>query len=321
MDSTEAMTRAAGPDVTQDRSYIDWAAILGGAVVATAVATTFTAFGAVLGLSALSAEPGEGSFNFAIILSGIWVVVTLVASYGAGGYIAGRMRRRVDQASADEVATRDGINGLVVWGVGMLIGAVILTNATTATVSAVGAAAGTVVTAAGSAVGGAAQGMLSAAGGIIPETTDPVGFVTDTLLRPAQVDPLTATPQELTASSGAILTNVLATGEISDAERAYLESAVAAQTGLPQPQVTARVDDAVAAAQSARTQAVEMAAQAEKAAIDLAESARISAILTAFLLTAAAFVAAATSVIAAVRGGHHRDEGRMYAGLSYRIRT
>ena len=318
MERTETMTRASAPDVTNDRSYIDWAAILGGAVVATAIATVFTTFGAALGLSAISADPGEGSFNFAIILSGIWVVVTLVASYAAGGYIAGRMRRRVDQASADEVMARDMINGLVVWGVGMVIGAMLLTNAA---ISAVGTAAGTVATAAGSAVGGAAEGAIAAAGAMIPDsvTADPMGFVTSSLLRPAAADPLTATPEALKADAGAILANVVATGEISDAERAYLESAVAAQTGLPPADITARVDAAIAAAQTAREEAAQFAAEAEQMAIDLAETARVSGILTAFLLAATALVAAATAGIAAVRGGRHRDEGRLFGGFAYRV--
>lgn len=321
MERTETMTRASAPDVTNDRSYIDWAAILGGAVVATAIATVLTTFGAALGLSAISADPGEGSFNFAIILSGIWVVVTLVASYAAGGYIAGRMRRRVDQASADEVMARDMINGLVVWGVGMVIGAMLLTNAATSAISAVGTGAGTVATAAGSAVGGAAEGAIAAAGAMIPDsvTADPMGFVTSSLLRPAAADPLTATPEALKADAGAILANVVATGEISDAERAYLESAVAAQTGLPPADITARVDAAIAAAQTAREEAAQFAAEVEQMAIDLAETARVSGILTAFLLAATALVAAATAGIAAVRGGRHRDEGRLFGGFAYRV--
>lgn len=321
MERTETMTRASAPDTTNDRSYIDWAAILGGAVVATAVATVFTTFGAALGLSAISADPGEGSFNVAIILSGIWVVVTLVASYAAGGYIVGRMRRRVDQASADEVVARDMINGLVVWGVGMVVGAMLLTNAATSAVSAVGSAAGTVITAAGSAIGGSADGALAAAGAMMPESasTDPMGFVTNTMLRPAAADPLTATPQTLAADAGAILANVASTGAISDAERTYLESAVAAQTGLPPAEVSTRVDGAIAAAQTAHENAAQLAVQAEQMAVDVAETARVSGILTAFLLAASALVAAATSGIAAVRGGRHRDEGRLFGGFSYRV--
>lgn len=74
---------------------------------------------------------------------------TTVSSFMAGGYIAGRMRRRVDAANADEIAVRDGIHGLAVWGVALLFGAIVLgataqtavqtTADTAATVTAVAA--------------------------------------------------------------------------------------------------------------------------------------------------------------------------------------
>ncbi len=320
MERTERLTEASAPARTTDGSYVDWSAILAGAVVAAAIAALFTAFGAAIGLSAISAEPGEGSINFAIILSAIWLLVTLVASYMTGGYIAGRMRRRVDQASADEVSVRDGVNGLVVWGVGTLVGAMMLTNAATATLSAAGSAAETVVTAAGSAMGGAAQGAMAAAGEMMPAgaMADPMAFATDTLLRAPTVDPAATSNPDLTRETSAILANVLMTGEISDTDRAYLESAVAARSGLAPAEVTARVDTAIETAQTARADAEQLAEEARQMAIDVAETARISAVLTAFLLTAAALVAAAAATVGAVRGGVHRDEGRVFAGLSYR---
>ncbi|RRD24704.1 hypothetical protein ECB98_13335 [Brucellaceae bacterium VT-16-1752] len=48
-----------------------------------------------------------------------------------------------------------------------------------------------------------------------------------------------------------------------------------------------------------------------------AEKARITGILTAFLLAASALVAAVAAFIAAIHGGRHRDEGRIWGGLSY----
>ena len=121
MERNEAMTRASAPARPLSVAMIDWAAIIGGAVVAAAIAGLFTTFGAALGLATISPEPGKGSFDFWVIVTAIWVVVSLVASYLAGGYVAGRMRRRVDGADADEVTARDGINGLVVWALGMLL--------------------------------------------------------------------------------------------------------------------------------------------------------------------------------------------------------
>ena len=55
-------------------------------------------------------------------------------------------------------------------------------------------------------------------------------------------------------------------------------------------------------------------AQAEKAA----EKARITGILTAFLLATSALVAVVAPYIGAIHGGRLRDEGRIWDGLAYR---
>lgn len=319
MERNETMTAASAPVFETGGSYIDWSAILAGAAIAAAIGTLATAFGAALGLSAVSAEPGEGSVNVAMVIGALWLVITLVASYGAGGYVTGRMRRRIDKATGDEVSVRDGMNGLAVWAVGMLVTAILLTNAASNVVSAAGSVATTAVTAAGTAAGGA----LAAAGAALPDDAGDtaLSFATDTLLRTTPV----ATPgapavqsDDTARQTSAILGNVMATGEISDADRAYLEASVAAQTGLPPAEVTARVDAALAQAEKLRADAAVAVEEAKATAIEVAETARISTILSAFLLTAASLVAAAAATVAAVRGGAHRDEGRAYAGLTYR---
>ena len=320
MERTEAMTAQSGPKVALEGSYFDWAAIIAGSATAAAIATLLTGFGAALGLSAVSVEPGEGSVTVAMVIGAVFLVLTLVASYATGGYIAGRMRRRVDQASADEVSVHDGLNGLAVWAVGTLVSVMLLTNAAGNVVSAAGSAASTAVTAAGSAVGGVAQGALAAAGAALPEDagSNAMSFVTDTLMRSAPSATSPADPAETSRQVAGIFANYLTSGEISDADRAYLETSVAAQTGLTATEVTTRVDAALATAEAQRAEAAQLAEDAKQTAIDVAETARIGTVLTAFLLTAAALVAAAAATVAAVRGGLHRDEGRVFAGLSYR---
>lgn len=309
---TQVETDLSGPDHALNRSYVDWAAIIGGVVVASAIGAIFAAFGAALGLSALSAEKGQGSGTLAMVLTGGWMLITLVASYLSGGYVAGRMRRRVDMASADEVSARDAINGLVVWGTGILVAAVLLGNAVSSTVSAAGSAAATVATATGSALGGIAGGVA----GLVPG--DAVAAMTDALVRPAQVDPATADRAELVRQAGSVLAAAVKDGTVSAGDRAYLISATAVQTGLPRAEAEARVDAAIAAAVKARDEAAALAKQAEETARATAETARIGAVLTAFILAAASLVAAAASVIGAVKGGQHRDAGKLFGGLSFR---
>lgn len=339
MERTEQNTLLSAPDKVLEGSYLDWAAIFGGGVVAVAIASVFTGFGAALGLSSISAEPGQGSFSMMMILSGVWVVVTLVASYMAGGYIAGRMRRRVDTVSADEVTARDGLNGLVVWGLGIIVSVFVLGTVVSTTVATVGAAAsgagavaGSVVQATGTVMAEAAKGAITAAAEVAQgdATTSPMDYVNRTLLRPSTLGTAPADPAIMASETAAIFGNVLKTGEISDVERAYLISAVVKSTAATPAEAAIRVDAAVKDTQSVRSdtakglanakaEADALAADAKAAAIEAAEIARISAILSAFLLASAAMVAAAAAYIGAVRGGRHRDEGRIFGGFAYRV--
>lgn len=320
-----------------DGSYVDWPAIFAGTVVAVAIAVLLATFGTALGLSAITLDGTDQSSTFELILTALWLVLTLVAAYLAGGYIAGRMRRRVEAAKSDEVTARDGINGLVVWGLGTILTAVMLSNvvsfaASTAGSVAAGAgqAAGTVVEVAGDAVGGAASGIADAAGAVIPDEieADPTEFLSNQLLRPSRIDPETADPAELARQAASIVANVFRTGEISDQDRAYLVGAVAARTDLTRDAVNTRVDEAIAEAQDARQEAADaldtaqaeaqaLADEAEATAVEAARVARNAGVLTAFILAAAALIAAVASVAGAVHGGRSRDEGRLFYGLRY----
>jgi len=321
MERNDTLTAAAAPRRELSGGYLDWTAILGGAVVAAAIAGLLMAFGTALGLASISVEPGGASFSLWALITAIFMAVSLALSYLAGGYVAGRMRRRVDEASGDEVATRDGLNGLVVWALGVLFTAVMAAGAVGHLTSAAGSVAGSAIEGAGAAVGGAAQGVAEGVSGEAGEGM--LGYLNTMLMRPtlsgttpAATPGTPGTPAagegDLAAQTAAILGNVLRTGEIPESDRAFLISAVAARSGLDSDEVEARVNEAVSAVQDARTEAIETAR-------NVAETARISAVLTAFLLTASALIAAAAAVGGAVRGGRHRDEGRLFGGLAFRL--
>ena len=55
--------------------------------------------------------------------AGLWIVWVQVLSFAAGGYLAGRMRRRSYDSTEHEVDVRDGVHGLLVWATGALLGA------------------------------------------------------------------------------------------------------------------------------------------------------------------------------------------------------
>lgn len=314
-DRTEELTRASQPAVPQDGSYMDWPAIFAGAVVASAIAFVFTTFGAGLGLSLISPYQGEGSATAAIVATGLWMLWTTVSSFMVGGYIAGRMRRRVDGATADEVDIRDGIHGVTVWGVGALIGAVLAGSAvgsaakvTESAVSGAASAASTVTSAAGNvagtvagaagdvigsaasvagdALGGAAEmagSAASEASGMLPSSgfaANPFDYAASVFFRTDGSAPSTQLVRAKNEAQS-ILSTVVRTGEIPQQDVEYLYTLVASNTDLTEEEVKARVDEGVEAVQTARAEAVEAAETARQEAMEMAETARQEAMQAA----------------------------------------
>ncbi|NWJ25933.1 ATP synthase F0 subunit B [Rhizobium sp. RM] len=359
------MVDSTSIETNPNRSYVDWPAIFAGTVIASGAVAILTAFAGGLGLSSISADDGGEISMTWLIITGLFVVISMVGSYMLGGYITGRMRRPAGSADRNELTTRDGINGLVVWGLGTVVSALLAVSVVSGGAKAVGSVAQTAVEATGSAVGGAAQGVGQLAGGVVSGAgnavggiaqgagqaaapsieqalpqglkSNPIDYLTDTLLR-------TDTPAiggdqgagDFQRQVSGILSNLLATGEISDADRAWLANQIAARTGISPTDAQTRVSQTVERVQAVRTQAQQkvdeaqkriddLKAEAEKAlqdaktkAVDAAEKARVAGILTAFLLAASALVSAAAAYIGAVHGGRHRDEGRVWGGIAYR---
>ena len=132
-------------DALASSGYVDWAAILAGTVVALAVSVVLFTFGSAIGLSMVSFEPRDGASLFWLaIVSGLWFIWVAVTSFGAGGYMAGRLRRPAPGASVDEIEVRDGSHGLLVWATGALLGAILAASGVTGAIGAAGRATGTV---------------------------------------------------------------------------------------------------------------------------------------------------------------------------------
>ena len=113
-----------------DSAYLDWAAVIGGALVAVAIFTTLMVFGSAIGLSLTSTDPTHGvSAKFAAIAVGLWAAWVAASSFAAGGFITGRLRHRIADASVEEVEMRDGLHGLIGWALAALIGSAILSSA------------------------------------------------------------------------------------------------------------------------------------------------------------------------------------------------
>ena len=254
------------------RAYIDWGPVLGGAFVAVAISSIMTVFGSAIGLSMTSAYPSQraGGVAFAIA-AGIWALWVAISGFAAGGYLAGRMRRRANDASESEVEMRDGANGLVVWAVGILFGAWLAASS----LGVIGQAA----VSAGSAALSAAPSMETA----------------DKLLRGNASAPAMDGAARMEVAR--ILGTGVASGSLAPDDKAYLSQLVAARSGMPQADADKRVD-------AAATEAKKLADEARA----VAESARRRSVIVAFLTAASLLLAGGAAWFAAVAGGKHRNE-------------
>jgi hypothetical protein len=115
----ELATTTAEP--TALKPTIQWGPILGGAAIATAAGVILLTFGAAVGLSVTSPYEGEGLSPIAFAIgAGLYFLWVQIMSFFMGGYVTGRLCGQAPGASEHEVDVRDGLNGLVMWGVAVI---------------------------------------------------------------------------------------------------------------------------------------------------------------------------------------------------------
>jgi hypothetical protein len=250
--------------------FVQWGPAFAGAIAAAALATVLHGFAATIGLAVSSASPTWRDASFALwLLSGVYLVLVAIASYGLGGYIAGRMRARSAGGVVEENEIRDGIHGLIVWGLATLATAALIAMSG-ATVSRLAASSG----ASGPAVSLGAENI--------------VAYDLDHLFRsdrrPAGIDMTYSR-----AEAGRILLTASGHNGVAPDDRAYLVRLVGQVAGLAQPEAQQRVDTVITSAH------------------DNIKRARRSAVVLAFMAGAAAMVGAAIAWLAACAGGRHRD--------------
>ncbi len=319
---------------TVDGSYLDWSAIIAGGVLALAISFLLISFGASLGLSLTSPYRGEGvSAAWLAVASGIWFVWVTVTGLGAGGYLAGRLRRRIGDATKDEVEVRDGAHGLMVWAISALISAVLATAGVggmlSAGASAVGSAADTVtdVTSEATSSDYFANLMLRRDGQDEPVTAEAedtpatgdtegtdssptVGDATDGTTNMANRSG--ATPQsnaggntellgidpDIQQQVGSIIARSLSTGDMAERDSTYLTQLVAANTDMTPDAARARVEEI-------NTEI----ADARGAALEAVEQARMAGVVFGFIAASTLLIGALAAFFSATAGGHHRDKG------------
>ena len=256
-------------------TYVDWASIIGGALFAAALSFVLITFGSAIGLTMVSAEPGEGvSLRWVTIAAGIWFIWVAISSFAAGGYITGRLRRPLGDAPAEEVETRDGAHGVLVWALGTLLAVLMASSGV------------------GGLLGGASSAAGSLAGSASEMATEEIEGYAGRMLRSDGNLPSAEARSEIAS----VLSRSLAAGEVSEEDRTHLANIVAAETELSPEQAQAQVETVATEAEELRAEAVEMA-----------EQVRVAAVIGAFVVAATLLVSAAAAYFGASTGGQHRD--------------
>src|SRR3982750_4272081 len=132
-------TAPAASGIEEHHSYVDWAAVIAGIVLASAISLVLLTFGSAGGLGFTKFRSFSNTAPiWAAIAAASWLLWVQISSFMAGGYLTGRMRRRFHDATEHESDVRDGAHGLLVWAGALVIGAIIAVGGLGAAAHAVG---------------------------------------------------------------------------------------------------------------------------------------------------------------------------------------
>jgi hypothetical protein len=162
------------------------------------------------------------------LLGGLWLLLTSVAAFGLGGYLAGSLREAWSTAPPDAVEFRDGIHGVLVWGLAILMGALLTLSASRMVAGRADLTAPTAAT---------AEPLLA--------------FELDRLFRSDRSPTELGNDSEIRAQAARIITTAVGRKGMEQDDRDYLVRLVQARTGLPQPEAEHRVDQVIGQAKDA----------------------------------------------------------------------
>ncbi|MGY3035630.1 hypothetical protein ACVIIV_004800 [Bradyrhizobium sp. USDA 4354] len=259
-----------GVAAADDRRIIHWSPVLAGAFAAGAMSFILLSFGVAIGLGVSSASPTWRDASAALaLLSGLYLIIQAIISFGFGGYIAGRTTRPAPAPAKieDDGERRDGLHGLMAWALAVLLGAALL--------ALLGAAA-------------IDRSPMRSSASNMSAAEPLLSYELDKLFRAPRRPPNTDL-REARAEAGRILMTSSSHSGVSTDDRAYLVQQVAAVTGLAAPDSERRVNALIADSKTAINRA------------------RRNSIIVAFSVAAATLIGAAVAWAAAVAGGRHRD--------------
>jgi hypothetical protein len=200
---------------------LQWTPVFAGALTATAVSSILITFAATVGLGVASSAPTWREASVALwLLSGIYLILQALVSFGCGGYIAGRIRSPIDAGDVEDVERRDGLHGVAAWALAIVVGVLLS--------AFVGMAANRSSTLATS-----------------TSTTEPtvLSYELDQLFRARRAPNLDLAPAR--AEAGRILLTSSGHSGVSSEDRTYLVQLVTGTTGLAGADAERRVDTVI----------------------------------------------------------------------------
>jgi hypothetical protein len=279
---TLAETRATAA-VEDASTRTEWGPVIGGAIVAAALASVLHGFAAAIGLSVSSTAPTWRDASFALILlSGLYLLLAALASYSLGAYIAARLQTpfgagQATSSPASDIAFRDGMHGLLVWALATLLTVFM-------------ALAVAQLTPRLAAPSGAGPGPSTSVAG-----ENLIAFDLDRLFRG---DRRPAGDMNMARAEAArILMTTSSHRGMQAEDRAHLVRLVSANTGLSAADADKRVTEVTARAK------------------ENVDRARRAAAVLAFMTAAVALLGAAAAWFAACAGGRHRESLEAVPGL------
>lgn len=239
--------------------HLAWSPVVLGAFTAAAVLSVLVAFGTAVGLGVSSASPTWRDASVALwLLSGIFLILVALVSFGCGGYLAGLVRLPYGAAAAEDIERRDGWHGIASWALAVVLGVIL-----------------------------AALIAVSTADHRSPLTARPssseasvLSYEIDHLLRAPRRLP-SAELEPVRSEAGRILLTSSSHSGVSADDRAYLVQIVTGVTGLTGADAERRADSAI-------TNAKRAISHARASAIILAFSVAASLLLGAIAAWAGA---------------------------------
>ncbi len=223
--TTEAMPMTQTPVLgsVDEPPTLQWSPIVAGALTATAVSSILITFAATVGLGVSSSAPTWRDASVALwLLSGIYLILAALVSFGCGGYLAARTRTPHDVDEAEDIQRRDGLHGIATWALAVALGAVL-----TALLAAAGNRPSSLATA--------------------NSATEPsaLSYEIDHLFRAPRRPPGTDLAPAR-AEAGRILLTSSGHSGVSQDDRTYLAQLVTATTGVSGADADRRVDTVIA---------------------------------------------------------------------------